>query len=175
MELLKKIAKELILLLQISFILIYLTLEELVWERFAEPIFRYIKYLKPFEKLEALLSKTNRYTVLVLFIISLVVGEGFGVLSPIIALKGYPIVAILVYGFKLIIAAFAFWILNTQKEKLLSFVWFRYLYNKTLYFINWLKATQVYKDVIAKIKRVKTYLKLKYIDLKNYIANRFLR
>ena len=175
MELLKKIAKELLRLLQISLILTYISLEELVWERFAKPVYRYIKYLKLFEKLESILSKTNRYVVLTIFIISLGIGEGFGLLSPIVAIKGYPILAILIYGLKLIVAAFAFWIFNTQKELLLSFKWVNYLYQKTVFVIDWIKATQVYKDVVIKAKRVKLFIKVKYIEIKNYILNRFWR
>ena len=175
MEFIKKALYFLFYILQVTLILLYLILEELVWDRFAKPIFKYIKYLKPFEKLEQLLKKTNRYVILLIFIVSLVVGEGFGILSPVIAIKGYPTLAIIVYGLKLIIAAFAFWILNTQKEALLSFKWFAYAYNKTMYAINWIKSTKAYKNAIDTISKIKLYIKLKYIDLKNYILNRFYR
>ncbi len=175
MELLKKTLKELFRLLQISLILTYISLEEVVWERFAQPIYRYIKYLKPFEKLEQLLAKSNRYVVLLIFIISLVVGEGFGLLSPIVAIWGYPFLAIVVYGLKLVVVAFAFWVFNTQKELLLSFKWLNYLYKKILAIIDWIKATQVYKDVVSRVKKIKLYIKVKYIEIKNYIANRFWR
>ncbi len=175
MKLLQNIAKELIRLFQISLILLYISLEEIVWERFAKPLYRYLKYLKLFEKLAFILSRTNKYVVLSIFIISLVIGEGLGLLSPIIALKGYPFLAIVVYGLKLLVAAFAFWIFNTQKELLLSFKWLRYLYKKTLFVIEWIKATQIYKDVIIKAQKIKLFIKIKYIEIKNYIANRFWR
>jgi len=175
MKLLKSIAKELLRILQISLILTYITLEEFVWERFARPVYRYIKYIKFFESLETLLSTSNRYIVLSIFIISLVIGEGFGLLSPIIAIKGYPIIAIFVYGLKLIVAAFAFWVFNTQKELLLSFKWLNYLYKKIVLLMDWIKSTQIYKDVVIKAKKIKLFIKVKYIEIKNYIANRFWR
>jgi len=47
MDILKKLLRKLLFYIQALFVLLYLIFEELVWERFAEPIFRYIKYLKP--------------------------------------------------------------------------------------------------------------------------------
>ena len=175
MQFLKKLLKKLLFYIQITLILIYVTLEELVWERFAEPIFKYIKYLKPFEKLEQILSKTNRYVVLFIFIVLLVLGEGLGLLSPIIAIKGYPIFAISIYAFKLLIVAFAFWIFNTQKELLLSFKFVAYLYDKLMLLIEWIKSTEVYKYTKELIHRVKITIKVKYRNIKNYILNRFWR
>ena len=175
MEILKNLLKKLLFLIQITLILIYVTLEELVWERFAEPIFKYIKYLKPFEKLEQLLNKSNRYVVLILFIVLLVVGEGLGLLTPIIALKGYPILAIALYTFKLIIVAFAFWVFNTQKKLLLSFKFVAYLYEKLMLLIDWIKSTYVYIYTKELIYKIKIYIKVKYRNIKNYILNRFWR
>ena len=175
MGILNSLLKKLLFFIQITLILIYVTLEELVWERFAEPIFRYIKYLKPFEKLEQLLSRTNRYVVLIVFIISLAIGEGLGLVTPIIALKGYPILAIIVYAFKLLVAAFAFWVFNTQKELLLSFKFVAYLYEKLMLLIDWIKSTYAYNYTKELIHRVKITIKVKYRNIKNYILNRFWR
>ena len=173
MNYLKKLLKTILFTIQVTLILLYLLLEELVWERFAAPIFKYIKYSKPFEKLEKLLNRTNRYIVLTVFIISLIIGEGFGILSPIIAIKGYPTLAIAVYGLKLIIAAFAFWVLNTQKRTLLSFKWFAYLYEKFIFIINWIKDTKIYKSVVETLKIIKKYLKQKYQVVKSFIFSKF--
>ncbi len=175
MEIIKNLLKKLLFLLQITLIVTYITFEELVWERFAKPIFRYIKYLKVFEKLEQLLSKTNKYVVLLVFIVSLIIGEGLGVLTPIIALKGYPILAVVVYSLKLLIAAFAFWVFNTQKKLLLSFKFVAYLYEKLMLLIDWIKSTYVYNYTKELIHRVKIYIKVKYRNIKNYILNRFWR
>jgi len=175
MEIINKLLQKLLFYIQATLVLIFLIFEELVWERFAEPIYRYIKYLKPFEKLENILKNTNRYVVLTLFIISLVIGEGLGLLTPIIALKGYPILAAIVYIGKLLIAAFAFWVFGTQKKTLLSFKWIAYSYEKIMLAVNWIKSTEVYKSVLSTVKRVKIYLKVKYRNFKNYMLNRFWR
>ena len=175
MEIINKLLQKLLFYIQATLVLIFLIFEELVWERFAEPIYRYIKYLKPFEKLENILKNTNRYVVLTLFIISLVIGEGLGLLTPIIALKGYPVLAVVVYIGKLLIAAFAFWVFGTQKKTLLSFKWIAYSYEKIMLAVNWIKSTEVYKSVLSTVKRVKIYLKVKYRNFKNYMLNRFWR
>jgi len=175
MNTIKQLLKKLLFYTQITLVLIYVTLEELVWDRFARPVYRYIKYLKPFEKLEQILSRTNKYVVLALFLVSLIVGEGLGLLTPIVALKGYVILSILIYGAKLLIAAFAFWVFNTQKRKLLSFKFIAYLYDKVVFVMEWIKSTEVYKSVIKTVKKVKIFVKVKYTDIKNYILNRFWR
>ncbi len=168
MEKLQTILQKLLFFIYSFLILLYLLLEEFVWERFAKPLFRYIKYLKPFEKLETLLAQSNKYIVLFVFTFSLIIGEGFGILSPIIALKGYPFLGIIFYGLKLIVAAFAFWVFNTQKELLLSFPWLKFLYDKVVLFTEWIKSTKVYIKVKQELKNLKIFLKDKIRIIKNY-------
>ncbi len=173
MEKFQTIVKKILFFLSSLLILIYLLLEELVWERFAQPLFRYIKYLRPFEKLEELLAKSNKYVVLTLFTFSLIIGEGFGVLSPIIALKGYPILAIVFYGLKIVVAAFAFWVFNTQKKLLLSFTWLKFFYDKIVLFTEWIKSTEVYIKVKQLFIRLKLFLKEKIRKIKAFWRNYF--
>ena len=175
MKLLKEILNKLLFYFQFVLIFFYVVLEELVWERFAEPIYKYIKYLKPFEKLEIFLSKQNRYFLIFLFLISLIVGEGLGLLTPIVMVKGYVVVGIVIYGLKLLIAAFAFWVFNTQKEKLLTFAIINYGYEKIIYLKNLIQNSTVYIIFIQKYKKLKEYLKIKFINIKNFIINRFWR
>ena len=173
MEKFQTIVKKILFFLSSLLILIYLLLEELVWERFAQPLFRYIKYLRPFEKLEEVLAKSNKYVVLTLFTFSLIIGEGFGVLSPIIALKGYPILAIVFYGLKIVVAAFAFWVFNTQKKLLLSFAWLKFFYDKIVLFTEWIKSTEVYIKVKQLFIRLKLFLKEKIRKIKAFWQNYF--
>jgi len=175
MEILNNLLKKLLFLIQITLIVLYVTFEEFVWERFAKPLFRYLKYLKLFEKFEELLHQTNRYVILILFVISLAIGEGLGLLSPIIVLKGYPLLAIVVYIFKLIIAAFAFWVFNTQKESLLSFKIVAYLYEKVMLLVDWIQGTYVYQYTKRLLLKVKIAIKMRYRNFKNYLFNRFWR
>lgn len=175
MKTLKNILHKLLYLVQLFLILIYIVLEELIWEQFAKPIFRYLKYLQLFAKLEHFLSRQNRYFILAFFLIIVVITELMGVATPIIALQGYIIAAILLYALKLLLAAFAFWMLNTQKGKLLSFKWFAYLYEKVITIKDAIENSPIYKAVVLRAKRVKIFIKLKIREFKNYLLNRFWR
>ena len=171
----QQILRKLFYIFQFTLVLLYILLEELIWERFAKPLFRYLKYLKLFEKFEAFLAKQNRYTILLFFLFVLVIAELLGVLSAVIAVQGHLIAAIIAYGLKLLLAAFAFWVLNTQKRKLLSFAWFAYLYDKTIAIKEYIQERAIYKQIIEISQRVKLSLKLRYVNFKNYILNRFWR
>jgi len=173
MKIINNFLQKLFFYIQTILILFFLIFEELTWERFAKPIFRYIKYLKPFEKLEKILNNTNKYIVLILFIVSLLIGECLSLLSPIVLLEGYTLLAIVIYIIKLLITAFAFWIFTTQKNVLLSFDWLAYMYKNIILIVDWIKTTEVYKSVIYTAKRVKVYLKLRYRNFKNYMLTRF--
>ncbi len=175
MNIVQNILLKLLYLLQVFLVLIYIVLEELIWEQFAKRIFRYLKYLKLFERLEEFLSHQNRYTILFLFLIILVIAEFMGIATPIIMLKGHILLAVLVYGVKLLLAAFAFWMLNTQKSKLLSFAWFAYLYKQVIAIKERIVTSEIYKSVLVQIRKIKTYFKIKYIEFKNFLLNRLWR
>ena len=175
MDFIQQILRKLFYLIQFTLVLLYILLEELIWEQFAKPLFRYLKYLKLFEKFEAFLAKQNRYTILLFFLLVLVVAELLGVASAVVAVQGHIITAIIAYGLKLLLAAFAFWVLNTQKSKLLSFGWFAYLYEKTIAIKKYIQESSIYKRIIKISQRVKLYLKLRLTNFKNYILNRFWR
>ncbi len=175
MQTVKSLLQKLLFLIQLFLILLYIVFEELIWEQFAKPLFRYLKYLRIFERLEQFLSQQNRYIILLFFLVILVFAELMGILSPIIALQGFILLAIVLYGAKLLLAAFAFWVLNTQKSKLLSFGWFAYLYKKVLSIKEHIESSAMYRSVLVQIKRVKVYIKLKYVNFKHTILNRFWR
>jgi len=162
--------KKIISFFQAILIIIYILLEEIVWDNFAKPIYRYLKHLNLFKKLESLLNKQNRYIILILFLLPFILGELLGLFSAFFALKGMVIVAALVYIFKLLIASFSFWLFNVQKEKLLSFKVINYSYTKILKFTNWIKNTEIFIAVKEKIIYVKHYLKA----LAGRIKRRFL-
>ncbi len=175
MDSIKVALRKLFFIIQYILVLLYILFEEIIWEQFAKPLFRYLKYLRLFEKFEAFLAKQNRYTILLFFLIVLVVAELLGVASAIVAVQGYIITAIIAYGLKLLLAAFAFWVLNTQKSKLLSFGWFAYLYEKTIAIKRYIQESPIYKRIIKISQKVKLYLKLRLTNFKNYILNRFWR
>lgn len=175
MNLLKKLLHDLLFLLQFLLIIVYIVLEELIWEQFAKPLFRYLKYLKILERFECFLQKQNRYVILFLFLFLLVIEELMGLITPVVIIKGFILLAAAIYIVKILLAALAFWVLNTQKETLLSFWWFALLYKKVLFFSQWLKSTSVYKQAIKAYTKAKLYLKLEFVSLRNYLRNRFGR
>ena len=167
------IVKKLLFYIQIVLIAIYLILEELVWDRFAKPLFRYIKYLKLFQRLEQLLQRANRYVILVLFLLPFIIGELLGLLSPILVLKGYVVGGIVLYVLKLLIVTFAFWLFKVEQKKLLSFKIINYGYKKIVQFTRWIKTTQAFITITRLIKKTKIWIKLKYANFKTFIKIRF--
>jgi hypothetical protein len=170
-----KLLKKLFFYIQVILISLYLILEEIVWDRFAQPIFRYIKYLKLFQKLEKLLNRANRYVILILFLLPFVIGELFGILSPIVAVQGYVILGVIFYALKLIIVAFAFWLFKVEQEKLLSFKIINYSYQKIVQFTSWIKTTQAFITIKKFIQKAKVWIKLKVANLKLFINRYFKR
>jgi hypothetical protein len=171
----KKILQRLFFYIQIVLIALYLIFEEIVWDRFAKPLFRYIKHLKLFQKLELILNKANRYVILALFLLPFVMGELLGVLSPIVALKGYVILAVALYVLKLLIVAFAFWLFKVEQDKLLSFKIVNFSYQKILEFTTWVKTTQAFKTIKRIIEKAKVWLKVHYANLKRVIRRYFTK
>ena len=170
---LKKILQRVIFYIQIILISLYLVFEELVWNRFAKPIFRYLKHLKLFKKLEELLKNANRYVILALFLLPFIIGELIGILSPIVAVKGYVVLGVLLYVLKLVIVAFAFWLFKVEQEKLLSFKVVNYSYQKIIEFTTWIKNTQAFKTIKRANEKLKFLIKLKYANLKILIKRYF--
>jgi len=165
--------KRIFLLFQASLILLYLILEELVWNNIAKPIQNYIKQLNIAQKVEHFLNRQNRYIVLTIFLLMFVIGEGLGLVTPVFLAKGLAFMAVVMYGFKIVLATFAFWIFNTQKKALLSFAFIDYSYKKIVYYIDKIKASELYKNIVKKLKVIKSLLKEKFIYIKNYLKERF--
>ena len=64
---LKTLYRKIVNTLLTVLVFIYLILEELVWERIAEPIYGFIRELKILHKVETLILKLNRYALLIFF------------------------------------------------------------------------------------------------------------
>ena len=173
MTTLKKLLRSSLLFLQTTLILIYLLLEELVWHNIAEPIVKYLKYLNLAKRVELFLKRQNRYVVLVIFLSMFIVAEGLGLLTPIFIAKGLAFMGVVMYGFKIVLATFAFWIFNTQKEALLSFKFIDYSYRKITFYIDKIKHSELYISVVTRLKEIKTYIKHKFRYLKELIKDKF--
>lgn len=141
----------------------YIFYEELVWERFAQPIVRYIQSLNLLNKLELYLEDVNGEVILFAFVSLFVVVELQGFYAGILLLKGKVLLWILLYAGKVPVAAFTFWLFRVTKPKLMAFDWFERSYHFLMRMIDWVKGTDVYKSIKTKAAEIKTYLKKNYL------------
>ena len=144
-------------------ILGYIFYEELVWERIAQPIVRYVQSLKLLQKLEVVLQKVNGGVILIAFVLLFVIVELQGFYAGILLLQGKVLLWALIYAGKIPIAAFTFWLFRATKPKLMAFTWFEKAYNTVMAWIDWLKATSVYKNIKTKAGEIKSYIKKNYM------------
>ncbi len=141
----------------------YIFYEELVWERFAQPIVRYVQSLRLLQKLEVVLQKVNGGVILVAFVLLFVIVELQGFYAGILLLQGKVLIWLIIYAGKIPIAAFTFWLFRVTKPKLMAFAWFEKAYNTVMDWIDWLKATDVYKNIKIKASEIKAYVKKNYM------------
>ncbi len=175
---LKKLIDRLILLIQLILVVIFIVFEEVIWEGIARPIYHYVHQLHILQVLEAKLQKLNRYVLLVLFLILFVSVEGAGLLAGVMLVRGMVITATLLYGTKIPIAAFVFWMFHATESTLLSFGWFRWAYEKILAFFDWIKERKIYRKAREMFREVKGYFrafKAKYFSGENTLSKRFKR
>jgi hypothetical protein len=174
----KKILNRLLFLVQFVAVVLFIVFEEVVWETIAKPIYDYIHELHLLRAVERRLQRANRYVVLILFLVLLLGVEGAGLLAGVMAVRGMVLSATLLYGAKIPIAAFTFWLFHATESKLLSFEWFKWSYEKILSLFAWIKSREIYRDTVAKIRETKASLKRvkqKYFTGDNAAAVRFKR
>jgi len=170
------------MLVQLVLVVIFIVFEEIVWEGFAKPIYIFIHELHMLQKLQTKLQSVNRYVILVLFVILLVGVEAAGVTAGILVVKGMVLSAMLLYALKIPIAAFTFWLFRVTEQKLLSFAWFKWSYEKIVALFEWIKSREIYQDTVKMMKemkgRIKVWIKdfkLKYLSGDNTLSKRFKR
>jgi len=181
-SLLRKIINKAVMLVQLVLVVGFIVFEEIIWEGFAKPIYTFIHELHILQTLQTKLKSVNRYVILTLFVILLVGVEAAGVTAGIMAVKGMVFSAILLYALKLPIAAFTFWLFRVTEEKLLSFVWFKWSYEKVVLLFEWIKSKEIYQSTIRIMKKMKKDIKSfirdfkqNYLSGENTIAKRFKR
>ena len=141
-------------------VFIYILFEELFWETIAYPIYAYIHNLKLLKKLEHIILKLPSWFILTFFLLIFVQVEILGIFAGALFLDGKIISATLLYLGKIPISAFAFWLFKISKEKLLSFNWFKISYDFIITKIEWLKNTNIYKNIKYQAHQIKTYMKI---------------
>jgi hypothetical protein len=140
-------------------VFIYLVLEELVWERIAEPIYVFIHGLKILKKVEILIHRLNRYTLLVCFLALFAAVEILGIIAIGLFAQGQVLLATVLYAGKIPIAAFTFWVFRIAQDKLMTFVWFKFCYEWLLAQLLKIKTSAIYVKIKANIASVKMWFK----------------
>jgi hypothetical protein len=166
------IKNKIISLLQLILVLIYIIFEEIIWEGVAKPIYEAIHSLEILKKIEIKLQTVSPSVILVLFVGLLSIVETFGIYAGILFVSGQVMLGLSLYLSKIPIAAFTFWLFRVTEDKLMTFAWFKWLYDKMMSGIDWLKSRQVYIATMQRLNRVKTKIKhaLKKIKEK-YFSN----
>ncbi len=175
---LKKLFDRLIFAVQVILVVLFIVFEELIWERIAEPIYDYLHELHILQALQERLQRVNRYVILVIFLILLVSVEGAGLAAGVLAVRGMVVSAALLYGLKIPIAAFVFWLFHATEGKLLSFDWFRWSYEQITALFAWIKSREIYQETLELAHRIREAFKRfkkQYFSGDNTIGKRFKR
>ena len=166
MNFLQKIAQRLLLVLQFILVFLFILFEEIIWEGIAKPIQNKIESWHVTQKLEQSIVHTNRYLLLLIFTIILLVVEGAGIFAGVLFVNGQILFGLLLYITKIPIAAFTFWLFKVSKDKLLSFGWFAWLYKKIMNGLERLKNLDIYKSTIAMMLNFKNNIKKNWKAIK---------
>jgi hypothetical protein len=166
------VQKKLLNFLLTIVVLLYIVFEELIWERFAQPIINYINSLKILKKLELSLQYVNSKLILTIFLAMFVVVEFLGLYAGALFLEGKVVHGALLYAGKIPIAAFTFWLFRVTKHKLMEFRWFEKSYLYTMKIIDKIKECDIYKSIKYKTTALKSYLKEKFFKDKSTIKRK---
>ena len=175
---LKKIAQRLLLIVQFILVFLFILFEEIIWEGIAQPIYEHIASLRILQKIEQGIHYLPRSLVLVLFVSLLLGVEGAGLFAGVLFVQGYVLFGLLLYITKIPIAAFTFWLFKVSKDKLLSFEWFAWLYDRVMKGIAWLKEREIYQESMAMMRGLKAKIKSIILQIKQRFftkESRFMR
>ena len=149
------IKNKIILVLQLIVVMFYIIFEALIWDGIAKPIYLFIHSLKMLQKLEQKLQTLNPFWLLLLFMMLLLLVEGFGVYAGVLFVSGQILFGLIVYLSKIPLAAFTFWLFRVSEAKLMEFKWFAWLYRKIIGAIDWLKSCEIYLKTMQRFHTVK--------------------
>ena len=146
-------------LLQLILVIIFIIFEELIWEGVAKPIYEAIHSLKILQKVEAKLQHVNPSIILIIFVVLLLVVETFGIYAGMLFVSGQVLLGLGLYLSKIPIAAFTFWLFRVTEDKLMTFGWFKWLYEKMMIGIAWLKSREMYIKTMERLKTIKVFVR----------------
>lgn len=150
----------------------YIIFEEIVWERLAQPIIRYITGLKVLQKTSDYLQTVNSKIILFIFVLMFIVVELLGLFAATQFVQGKVIHGVLVYAGKVPVSAFTFWLFREVKPKLIEFAWFEKAYNFVILFIEKITHSQTYLDIKTKTSPLKKYIKEKLFSKKGFLKQK---
>lgn len=153
------IKNKIISLLQLILVITYIIFEEIIWEGIAKPVYEKIHALQIVQRMEVTIEKIPAYGILVIFSLLLLLVQGAGLLAGVLFISGKLLLGLLLYLSKIPIAAFTFWIFRISEEKLMQFGWFKWLYEKIMAAIDWLKSREIYIQTMRRLKVVKERIK----------------
>lgn len=156
---LTSIKNKFISLLQLILVIIYILFEELIWEGIAKPIYKAIHSLQILQKIETKVHDMNASVILVIFIVLLTVVEALGIYAGVLFVAGQAVLGLVLYVSKIPIAAFTFWLFRVTEDKLMQFAWFKWIYEKIMYGIDWLKSREMYVKTMERLTKVKESVK----------------
>lgn len=133
----------------------YILFEELIWDVFAQPIYQYFKRLIVLESLKQTFLQMNRYLLLTVFIFILLVAEAMGFLAGYFFIEGYFMTGILVYGVKVPVAAFTFWLFDLTRVQLMTFSWLKTAYKWIMGMIDKLLNSAIHVYIKARIMTIR--------------------
>ena len=170
---LSTIKNKFISFIQLILVLIFIIFEEIIWEGVAKPIYELIHSLKILQTIEQKIEQINAYIILVVFILLLVTVETFGVYAGMLFVSGHILLGLALYISKIPIAAFTFWLFRVSENKLMQFDWFKWLYEKIMVAIAYLKSLTIYLDTMERLKSIKYKFK-NIIEMikRKYFANK---
>jgi len=179
---LNTIKRKFITLLQLLLVIVFILFEEIIWEGIARPIYEYVHSLKVLQKVEAWLQGVNATVILVIFVVMLASVEMLGIYAGILFVSGQVALGLMLYLTKVPIAAFTFWMFRVTESKLMQFGWFRWMYEKMMAVIGWLKSLEIYQSTMHKLKKTKEKIKgwikrfkAKYFAKESPFVNRLKR
>jgi len=176
--LIEKLFRYMVIGIQLILVAIFILFEEVIWEGIAWPIYRYMHQLQILQKIETYIIQTNKYLILIVFVILLAGVELAGVTAGVMLVKGMVWSAVLLYALKIPIAAFVFWLFRVTEAQLMSFGWFRWVYLQITGAFGWIKSRKIYQETIAMLHTAQDklrHLKATYLSDNNTISKRFRR
>ncbi|WP_456432096.1 hypothetical protein [Nitratifractor sp.] len=151
-------------------VFVFIVFEEFIWEGIARPLVEYLCGLRIFVWLEKGIGHLPAPLILVVFIALFVSVEMAGVAAGILLVKGFFLPAIALYGLKIPIAGFTFWLFGVSREKLLVYGWFRWSYERIVALFEWIKSTEIYRKSLRFLHILKEWIKRSLHRIRQSIA-----